>query len=314
MNRIDRLVAMMVLLQSKKVITGKEIANHFGISLRTVYRDINAICEAGVPVAAEAGIGYSIISGYHLPPVMFTEDEANALFTGAKLAGTLTDRSIETHARSAMLKIQSVLPENSKNRLEKLDKTMALPKHPSRSMGFRDDVLLKVQEAVVNQQVLEIEYYVAAKDRLNIRKIEPLAIVYYAGRWHIIAWCRLRDAQRDFRTDRIKSVKITMENFDLHHDFSLDEYLYHFARSDDPIEVTICVPKPTYYMLKERFPVILSEKVGEKSVELVIPTPKLEWLIPDFLVFGKEITIIKPARLKELLSAHATQIAAHYSK
>ena len=83
MNRIDRLVALIVLLQSKKLIRGKEIADYFNVSLRTVYRDINAICEAGVPVAAEAGEGYSIMEGYHLPPVMFTTDEAAALFTGA---------------------------------------------------------------------------------------------------------------------------------------------------------------------------------------------------------------------------------------
>jgi predicted DNA-binding transcriptional regulator YafY len=85
MNRIDRLTAILVQLQSKKVVKAHEIADRFEISLRTVYRDVRALEEAGIPIGAEAGKGYFILDGYHLPPVMFSQQEANALVLGSKL-------------------------------------------------------------------------------------------------------------------------------------------------------------------------------------------------------------------------------------
>src|SRR6266446_6599977 len=93
MNRVDRLMAMVVQLQSRRVVRAEDIAAHFEISVRTVYRDLAALGEAGIPIVAEAGVGYSLVKGYHLPPVMFTAEEASALFLGGKLVEYLTDAS-----------------------------------------------------------------------------------------------------------------------------------------------------------------------------------------------------------------------------
>src|SRR5688572_22198956 len=94
MNRIDRLTAILVQLQTKRVVKAEEIADRFEISLRTVYRDVKALMEAGVPIGSEAGKGYFIVDGYHLPPVMFTENEASAMLVGGKLVEKMTDKSI----------------------------------------------------------------------------------------------------------------------------------------------------------------------------------------------------------------------------
>ena len=91
LNRLDRLHAILTHLQSKKRVRAQEVADRFQISLRTVYRDVKALEESGVPVIGEAGSGYSIMEGYRLPPVMFTQEEASALIMGAKLADQLTD-------------------------------------------------------------------------------------------------------------------------------------------------------------------------------------------------------------------------------
>ncbi|TAJ51095.1 MAG: HTH domain-containing protein, partial [Chitinophagaceae bacterium] len=93
MNRIDRVTAILIQLQSKRVVKAQEIADRFGISLRTVYRDVKTLEEAGIPVIGEAGVGYSIMEGYRLPPVMFTQEEATALLTAEKLVEKLTDAS-----------------------------------------------------------------------------------------------------------------------------------------------------------------------------------------------------------------------------
>src|SRR5262245_53235525 len=110
MNRVDRLMAIAVHLQSRRVVRAEDLASHFEISLRTVYRGIAALGEAGIPIVGEAGVGYSLMKGYHLPPVMFTAEEASALSLGGKLVERLTDASMQKQMVSALAKIRSVLP------------------------------------------------------------------------------------------------------------------------------------------------------------------------------------------------------------
>jgi biotin operon repressor len=110
MNRVDRLMAIVVRLQSRRVVRAEDLAAHFEISVRTVYRDLAALGEAGIPIVAEAGVGYSLVKGYHLPPVMFTADEASALSIARKLVEHLTDASLRKQMESALAKIRSVLP------------------------------------------------------------------------------------------------------------------------------------------------------------------------------------------------------------
>jgi predicted DNA-binding transcriptional regulator YafY len=210
MNRIDRLVAIIVFLQSKRIVRGREIASNFEISLRTVYRDMNALLEAGVPIISEAGEGYSIIEGYHLPPVMFTPEEAKALLTGAKLAEYMTDESLVKHAQSALLKINSVLPLQTKEELERLQDSMRMVRRKNSSSDFRDDVLLTIQNAIISQHVLQMEYYVSSRDEWTKREAEPLGLIHYANHWHLLAWCRKRRDVRDCR-NRSKNIK-TLRN------------------------------------------------------------------------------------------------------
>src|SRR6185312_10720614 len=121
MNRIDRLTAILIQLQSRRVVKAQDIAERFSISLRTVYRDIRTLEEAGIPLLGEAGVGYSIMDGYRLPPVMFTKEEATAFLTAEKLIEKLTDNTTGEHYRSAMYKIKSVLRSAEKDYLENLD-------------------------------------------------------------------------------------------------------------------------------------------------------------------------------------------------
>src|SRR4029453_17145600 len=123
MNRVDRLMATIVHLQSRRVVRAEDIAERFEISLRTVYRDLAALGEAGIPIVAEAGIGYSLVKGYHLPPVMLTVEEASALSVGGKLVENLTDASLRKEMESALLKIRSVLPLERRDYLDRLERS-----------------------------------------------------------------------------------------------------------------------------------------------------------------------------------------------
>jgi len=314
MNRIDRLVALIILLQSKKLIRGRDIAEHFDISIRTVYRDINAISEAGVPVAAEAGEGYSIMQGYHLPPIMFTTDEAAALFTGAKFSEYFTDVSIKKHALSALTKIKAVLPETTKSYLEKLQQSMAMSSKPSAAKGFRDDILAIIQDAIVNNLVLKIEYYAVWSDSWSERKIEPLGITYY-NKWHIIAWCRLRKEIRDFRADRIRKLSKTDEKFSARDVSLFKAHTENFGKMDHLQEITIKVTRMISFSIKEKlFPGFEEKDCEDNKVILTFMSPGLGWLIPILMSYGTAVEIITPEELKKVIAEKAMEINAFYSK
>jgi predicted DNA-binding transcriptional regulator YafY len=129
MNRIDRLTAMILMLQGHRVVTAEQLAEHFELSVRTVYRDISALGEAGVPIVAEAGVGYSLMRGYHMPPVMFTEEEAAALFTSGELCEQFGDESLKQSMKGALLKVRAALPDDRKDFLRRLGDVLRRTTH-----------------------------------------------------------------------------------------------------------------------------------------------------------------------------------------
>src|ERR1700728_2259110 len=129
MNRIDRVSAILIQLQSRRVVKASDIAERFNISLRTVYRDVRTLEEAGIPIIGEAGVGYSIMDGYRLPPVTFTKEEATAFLTAEKFVEKLTDASTVANHKSAMYKIRAILRTAEKNLLEEIDNSIAVLKN-----------------------------------------------------------------------------------------------------------------------------------------------------------------------------------------
>jgi len=313
MNRVDRLVAMIVMLQAKKRVTGREIARHFSISLRTVYRDMGALSEAGVPVAAEAGEGYSLVEGYHLPPVMFTAEEASALFMGAQFVDKMTDDSLKKHAREALLKIRSVLPEETRSFIEQLSNRTALF-----NRFEQDDApahLAEIQRAVVAHHVLDMDYYTPSTDKMTQRYVEPLGLVFYADHWHLIAWCRLRKDYRDFRSDRIKRLRTTDHTFRKRPDFSIVEYLKEFERMEDAREVRLWVTRHAAPVIRDKYSYgLMEEQEAVNGVEMLFIVSDLKWMMPWLLAFRDAVVVQEPAELRDMLAAEAMKTYMHHTR
>src|SRR5947209_7353526 len=217
MNRVDRLMAMVVHLQGRRLVRAEDIAADFEISVRTVYRDIAALGEAGIPILSEPGVGYGLAKGYHLPPVMFTSEEASAIFTGGKLVEHLTDASLRKQMESALMKIRSVLPRDRQDYLDRLERTTAVV---SRGVGpiprLSSETLIPIQRALAERRVLALHYEGIQRREITQRQVEPLGLVFYSDNWHLIAYCRLRRAVRDFRTDRVRKLQLQNELFSGH--------------------------------------------------------------------------------------------------
>src|SRR5882724_1028138 len=151
MNRTDRLVAMVMYLQGRRVVRAEELATHFEVTQRTIYRDVSALSEAGVPIAGEAGVGYSLVKGYHLPPVMLTAEEAGALFVGSEMVRQFADASLHAPTSTALEKLRAVLPLDCREKLERLvQNTVIVGPAPSDRLGPSDRRwLLTLQQAIV---------------------------------------------------------------------------------------------------------------------------------------------------------------------
>ncbi|HEY5825475.1 MAG TPA: YafY family protein, partial [Cyclobacteriaceae bacterium] len=226
MNRLDRLTAILIQLQTKRIVKAEEISSRFEISLRTVYRDVKSLMEAGVPIGSEAGKGYFIVDGYHLPPVMFTQDEASSMLVGGKLVEKMADKSVRVAFESAMHKIKSVLNESEKDHLQSLDAHIEIfprSKYETKDReDFPDHFMTEIHRAIAKKQVLKIDYS-NIEEELTQREVEPIGVFYYSMAWHLIGWCRLRNGYRDFRSDRIKSLVNTEKVFDARNMVSLKE-------------------------------------------------------------------------------------------
>lgn len=222
MNRIDRLFGILTLLQSKKFVTGEKIAEKFQISIRSVYRDIKALQEQGIPVSFEPHRGYFVVNGYFLQPVSFSTDEANALLLMESIVSAFGDQSIQQQYGSALTKVKSVLRASQKDSIEKLAASIKWQAPACFVQNF--NYLTRIQQAISAQKIIEIGY-TNKQEECSVRKMEPVGLVFYALSWHLIGWCHNKKDYRDFRVSRILRLDCTAEDFTISPHMPLDEYM-----------------------------------------------------------------------------------------
>lgn len=315
MNRIDRLVATLIHLQSKRIVKAEEIARRFEISLRTVYRDIRSLEEAGVPIGAEPGKGYYIAEGYHLPPVIFDRQEAAALVTGEKLLEKFADASVAGPFSSAIKKIRSVLRGTEKEFLEKLEKSIAVYRSGfGPPAGFPNQFAAQIHEALAHHNVLEIEYYAYHTDTIALRNIEPMGLCFYGNAWHLLGWCRLRKDYRDFRTDRIKSLTILDEVFENKSSTPFEDYFEQILQPKDVQKVVARFKNEAMrYMGEQKYYFgCVDEKRGETETEMTFYTSTLDGFAHWLLAWSNSASPISPDALKIILAKKAKEAYEHY--
>ena len=316
MNRIDRLTAILIQLQSKRVVKADEIADRFEISLRTVYRDVKALMEAGVPIGSEAGKGYFIVEGYNLPPVMLTREEASAVLMAGKLVEKMTDHSIRKAFESALLKIKSVLKDAEKDHLENLESYIEVGWQPGPDKDFPNSYLSEIQQAVVNKEIIEIEYHANYSDHYTKRTLEPIGLFYYGSAWHLIAWCHLRSDYRDFRADRISELIRTGKKFDNRNLLSLQEYLKTVTQANQDLEKVVVLfdRKAARYAgsQKHSYGFVSEEDLGEK-IKMTFLTGYMRSIARWLLLFGNTVKIESPEYLKDMMLDFLEELNSHYN-
>lgn len=314
MNRIDRLMGTLLLLQSRRVTRAEDIAEHFEISLRTVYRDVAALSEIGVPVIAEAGVGYSLMKGYLLPPIMFTEEEAAALGMAALSLSKTSDPSLDASIQSALLKVRAALPERQRDRLERIQESVVFGWS---SYGQKPEgkiaSLVELQNSLAESKALRIEYKAGGRGEVSTREVEPLGLIHYLDYWHLIGWCRLRGDFRDFRLDRIQKLDVLNERVSRRGDFSLQQYLKEQRDEGESIEVKVFFSDFGVGRAKREWSLgLVAEEGVEGGSVLTLKTGACDWMLGWLLSFRENARVIAPGELKDSLVAEARRLVAHH--
>ncbi|TJZ61498.1 YafY family transcriptional regulator [Sphingobacterium olei] len=220
-KRLSRLTAILTQLQTKRLLTASELAEKFSISKRTIYRDIRALEQAGVPIQTEDGKGYYLMEGYRISPVMFTESGANALVTAEKLILKNKDASLVKEYSDAINKIKSVLRNNTKDKANLLSDRIVFRQNADNCRT--SNYLSTLQLALTNFHLVKLKYHSPDSELTTERTIEPFAVYSTQENWLLIGFCRLRQDFRAFRLDRIQHLTTLNEQFEPHK-ITLQEY------------------------------------------------------------------------------------------
>ncbi|MFP2422311.1 helix-turn-helix transcriptional regulator [Pseudescherichia vulneris] len=219
-RRADRLFQIVQILRGRRLTTAALLAERLGVSPRTIYRDIQDLSLSGVPVEGEAGSGYRLLEGYHLPPLMLTPQESEAMMVAIRLLRTWGGDSLSLALESAQEKMLAILPAESRRRAEQ--SRVFAPDFGEQS--FSKSRFDQIHQAISRQEVLALHYR-DESGQLSWRDVQPLGLFFWGEHWLLVAWCERREDYRSFRLDRCLTVTLAGRRFSERADRSLNDFL-----------------------------------------------------------------------------------------
>jgi predicted DNA-binding transcriptional regulator YafY len=304
MTRTDRLFAIVLDLQARGRQRAEDLAARYETSVRTIYRDVMALCEAGVPVVSLPGFGYALPDSYFLPPLTLTLEEVTALSLGADHVAATLDASYSDAAVRAQSKILAIVPQPIRESLERTRGAMKLVGEPPAADGELD-ALRTLRTAILEERVVEFLYHGRARDDSQ-RRVAPYGLARLGPRWYLIAHCYERVAQRLFRLSRIEALAVTPDRFERPPDFAIGP-----MRNEEPGEVVVRFrfEAPLLRWMRERLAPF--DATVEEEGEAYVVTMRVQdedYLIGWLLSWGSKVTCLEPSSLRERVLAEARTI------
>jgi len=312
MNRTDRLLAIILEFQAKKMLRAEDLAVTFEVTKRTIYRDVLALCEAGVPVVSLPRQGYALIEGYFLPPLSFSTEEATMLLLGSDFAAQNFDASYRLAAQSASRKIEAVLPENVRAEISYLQRSI---RFIVCNVSDPLEMLQQLRRAILSRHMIQFYYHarLSADKQLDIqtRKVDPYALAHIGGKWLLVAYCHLRHDIRHYRIDRIDNLKLLDSTF-----LRPENYTLSRPKQDErEITVRAVFDLKVARWVHESAP--FQMVTAEECAEGLLVTMKIrhedevfQWLFS----WGAHLHILEPDSLRERLAKEAAQMVYNLSK
>lgn len=310
MNRTDRLLAIVLELQARRYTRAEDLAEQFEVSTRTIYRDVLALCEAGVPVISTPGYGYMLSPGYFLPPLMLTADEAGLLLLGAAFVAEQVDTPYRETVEAARKKIDKILPETTRGEVEFLRDSLRFVSRPRLHAPEVGQRLTVIRRAIRRREVLRLAYQ-ARYGEPGVRDVEPHGLVCMEGRWLMAAYCRTREAMRNFRLDRIEQVTPLGERFTRRQDYTVRE-MHPITRGDDEVRVLVA-PESLRWVREDRPLSFEREEEHPDGMVMLLRPRDTRDLLPWLLSWGPAMQVLGPPALRDRIAALTREMAALYA-
>lgn len=299
-KRFHRILAIYFQLQGRSVVKAQDLADRFDVSLRTIYRDMRSLEQAGIPIYGEAGSGYSLTEGYKLPPTSFTQEEILSLAASEKLMQKFVDPNMCRHFTTAIGKIRSYLRYSDKSNIMVLEENMWMSSPSALFNEKVPDALSVLFEAIAARKIVAMAYRAVDRDEANQRHIEPVGVYHEGNFWYFLAYCHLRETYRNFRIDRIEAIKLTADSFTKAHK-PLSHYLER-KEHNDLVTVRIRIDREfARYLQWERsyYGFLHDEKDGDHVIMTFHSHNMEQEFARWYLRFADHATILEPPTLKD---------------
>ncbi|MED1565506.1 YafY family protein [Bacillus paramycoides] len=310
MNRMDRLLAILIELQRKQTVTAHSLAKKFETSKRTIYRDMDALSESGVPIFSMPGHGYSLMDGYFLPPIQLTPEEAVTLLLGGDYIEKTFTSSFSVHAQSAKEKLEVVLPTVQQKKIEELRDTFRflspIFSHQQPEREKLENLLFLLQESIQKEQAISFSYLKPRETTKIKRTVHPYGLVNISGIWYIVAHCLLRKQIRNFRLDRMDELQQEQAFFTKPEDFSLQDYQPENNRT-----VTIHLlfpPHIAHKIIESRYFFIDSYEHQDNSFHVFLKSRNIDEVFQWVLSWGSQVQVLEPKILSEKIHDEAKKM------
>ena len=302
MNRTDRLLAIVLELQGRNLVTAEALAHTFGVTKRTIYRDILALNESGVPVVSAAGQGYWLMEGYFLPPVSLNLDEAMMVILGSEVMAQSFDAQGRTAAKSASRKIEAALSGAVAKEVAYLKNNIHFVRMDSDVLIDTSETLRLVRGAILEQRPLHLHYFKRkgrTSGEASERTVDPHALIHFKDAWVLSAYCHLRRAMRIFRLDRIQRIGVLARTFERQPGYSVS---MHHEPNTATQEVELLFDAGVTQWVKER-PAYFIHATCEtpKGLRVTLKVHHPEEALSWILSWGSSVQVLSPQNLKDLL-------------
>jgi len=311
MNRTDRLLALILELQRGGTRSAAQLAATFETSKRTIYRDVQALCEAGVPILSTPGQGYALDEGYFLPPLRFTTDEATLLLLGAEFMAQNFDAQYRAAAESAGKKIEAVLPRSSRAEVAYLRDNIHFVTVEALNNPGALEKLRALRGAIIARQAVRFRYHARhsqSGERSGQREVDPYSLAFMSGAWYVTAYDHARRAQRTFRLDRLESLTVLPRTF-------TRPAHWHYERRDEERQMVVRVlfdPQAGRWAQEARPYYWVDEAARRDGLLMTLRVRQLDEIVGWVLSWGGRVHVLEPEALKKRLAEEAERLLKVY--
>ena len=310
MNRTDRLLSLIVELQAKHWQRAEDLAETFEVSKRTIYRDMMALMESGVPVISSPGQGYALDEGYFLPPLSFNTDESIVLLLGTDFMQQTFDAQYQTAARSATSKIRAVLSQRLRDEVDDLQTSMRFIAVNPLDSTTHPETLQQLRRAIIQHRTVRLDYHTRFTTNQDVagskttRDVDPYALVHLENTWYLSGYCHLRHDIRNFRLDRIDKLQILSAGFTRPQNFHLGPK----PRTDTDITAQVLFkPEVARWVQEDSFFYIINMETQAEGLLVTLRVRQETDLVQWLLGWGSNVRVLEPATLQQRI---ATELAA----